>query len=114
MGFPKQNGECHDANGTPIYAGDLLRTLSYVGRRRKRYYNYHVAVFDTKYGGLRMVPVLHLDPELREMPDHQGGDPLLDDSLASRATVLDGVALRDESGCLIYFDERPKGGERSE
>ena len=104
----KQPGECHDNTGLPIYAGDLLRSPHFRGRRRRQYYLYHVAVFDTTAGGLRLVPYIHLDPALRDSPDHHGGNPLLSDALAMSVTIIDGVTLRDDSGGLTLFHERPR------
>lgn len=42
----KQPGECHDSNGVPIYPGDLLRTFHFTGPRRRKWYLYHVAVYE--------------------------------------------------------------------
>ena len=103
----KQPGECHDKNGIPIYPGDLLKTYHYTAARyRKKRYLYHVAVFDPNadMGAMRMVPVEHLDPAIREHPDHTGGNPLLSDDLAGEAEVISGSGPED----LMDYDERPR------
>lgn len=99
----KQPGECHDSRGIPIYPGDLLRTPHFRGRRRKQYYLYHVATFDQDAGAMRMVPTCHLDPALRDSPDHRGGNPLLCDDLAAEATVIEGCSTDG-----LMYDERPR------
>lgn len=101
----KKPGECVDRNGIPIYQGDLLRTPHFRGRRRKMYYLYHVAVWDEEAQGMRMVPTVRLDPQLRCDPNHRGGDPLLADDLAAQAEVIDGPAVDGE---VRMYDERPR------
>ena len=96
----KQPGECYDSRGVPIYPGDLLRTYHFTGPRRKRYYLYHVAVFDTEAGAMRMVPVEWLEPSR----PHDGGNPLLSTDLATNATIVYGKTIGD----WVLFDERPK------
>lgn len=96
----KQPGECYDSRGVPIYPGDLLRTPHFRGPRRKMYYLYHVATYDTTAGGMRMLPVQWLEPSYKR----DGGNPLLSDKLASNATVLDGLTIGD----AMLIDERPR------
>jgi hypothetical protein len=67
----KQPGECHDSNGVPIYPGDLLRTFHFTGPRRRKWYLYHVAVYDTQVGAMRMMPVEYLEPSVKR----EGGNP---------------------------------------
>lgn len=100
----KQPGECFDKNGIPIYPGDLLRTFHFTGPRRKKFFLYHVAVFDRDASAMRMVPVNHLEPTKRDHPDSRGGNPLLSDDLASVAEIIQGY------GPLPYLDylDRPK------
>ena len=103
----RQSGECFDSRGVPICQGDLLRTLHFIGPRRKRYYLYHVVVAERDVDGnlfLRMVPVCHLDPALRESSRHHGGNPILSDDLASLATVIDGPPVGD----ALLVDERQR------
>lgn len=96
----KQPGECHDSRGVPIYPGDLLKSYHFTGARRKRYYLYHVAVYEN--GGLFMVPVSDLEPTKA----NQGGKCLLSDELAANAEVIHGYGPGD---CLDYTD-RPRLG----
>ncbi len=56
----KQPGECHDSKGIPIYPGDLLRSFHFRGQRRRIFYLYHVAIFDSEAGGMRMMPASYL------------------------------------------------------
>jgi len=104
----KQPGECYDSQGIPIYQGDLLRTYHFTGPRRRKNYLYHVAVMDREAGGLRMVPVIHLDPALRDHPDNRGGDPLLSDIFAAQTTVIDGPSHVDSDGVFRDWYERPR------
>jgi len=103
----KQPGECRDSRGIPIYPGDLLRMFHFLGPRRKRYYQYFVAVWDAPVGGMRLVPACHLDPQVRVHPLTRGGSPLLDNDLAAIATIIAGCSI---NGCLLY-DERPRKAE---
>lgn len=54
-------GEIYDAQGIPIYPGDLLKSFHFTDRRRKKHYLYHTAVFVN--GHMEMVPTSHLQPE---------------------------------------------------
>jgi len=96
----KQPGECVDMHGIPIYPGDLLKTFHFTGPRRKKYYLYHVAVFDTAATAMRMMPASYLDPAIHRT----GGDPLLSDGLAAGAEVIDGRGPDQ----FLSYDERPK------
>lgn len=102
-GWLKQPGECFDSRGVPIYPGDLLRSLHFIGARCKRYYLYHVAVMDAEAGGLRIVPTKHLDPSKRTDPETRGGNPLLSDGLAASSTIIDGCGPDRQ-----WFEDRPR------
>jgi hypothetical protein len=93
----KQPGELHDMNGIPIYPGDLLKSFHFVGRRRKRHYVYHTAVF--KGGAMRMVPTCHLEPTKVS----GGGACLMDQALMNHAEVISGHGPGD---CLDHTDRK--------
>lgn len=57
-------GEFHDIKGVPVYPGDLIRSLHFKARR-KTYYLYHVAIFNTEEGCMEIVPVSELEPTLK-------------------------------------------------
>jgi hypothetical protein len=103
----KQPGQCWDRKGVPIYPGDLLRSLHFIGARKKKYWLYHVAVMDTEAGGMRMVPTKHLEPTKRTAIDSRGGDPLLSDHLCVNAEVIDGYGPRP----YLCYEERPRRKE---
>jgi hypothetical protein len=96
----KQPGECHDSKGIPIYPGDLLRSFHFRGQRRRIFYLYHVAIFDSEAGGMRMMPASYLEPTI----PRTGGDPLLSDDLALATEVVHGPIVGD----AILFTERPR------
>jgi hypothetical protein len=58
-------GEVYDAKRYPIYPGDLLRSFHFRGARRKRYWLYHVAVWNETESTMEMVPVSELEPTKR-------------------------------------------------
>ena len=95
-----QPGECHDKRGVPIYPGDLLKTFAFTGSRRKKYWLYHIAVFNKRYGTMQIVPVSELEPTKRG----QGGCAWLTIEQAADAEVIYGHGPGD---CLD-FSERPR------
>lgn len=97
----KLPGELHDMCGVPIYPGDLLRTLHFRDRRRRKWYLYHTAVF-TK-GHMRAVPTCHLDESIRISPDGRGGDYLMDEKTASIVEVILGHGPGD---CLDFTERK--------
>lgn len=99
----KQPGECCDKNGIPIYPGDLLRTFHFTGPRRRKYYLYHVAIYDAEAAAMRMLPTKWLEPTA----PRDGGNPLLSDGLAASTEIVEGPSVGD----AVLFTER-RGGER--
>lgn len=97
-------GEIYDKNNIPIYPGDLLKSFHFMGRRRKRYYLYHVAV-EREDGYMEMVPVheLGLPPS--------GGRVWLDQQYGDTVEIIAG---HGPDQC-ICFDERPRNmGRKNE
>lgn len=76
-------GECYDKRGIPIYPGDLIRSPHFQ-TKRKKYYLYHVAVFNGEY--MEMVPTSHLHEPLQQ----GGGRCLLSQNLVDDAEVIHG------------------------
>lgn len=95
----KQPGEVFDANGIPVYPGDLIRTYHFTGPRRKRYYLYHTAVY--KDGAMSLVPVSHLEPSCVRGSD---GVCLLLQELMADAEIIHGYGPLP----FLYYDERPR------
>lgn len=100
-----QPGEGHDSRGVPIYPGDLVRSLHFLGRRRQRHYLYHVAVWSERHQCVEMVPTSHLEPTMRG----QGGQCFLGVYL-EHAADAEVIAGHGPGGCLDYQD-RPKRKE---
>lgn len=94
----KQPGELHDMNGVPIYPGDLLRTFHFQGRKRRKYYLYHTAVY--RDGAMHMVPTAHLQPT--KIKD--GGACLMNDDSAVNCEVIHGYGPKP----YIDYLDRPK------
>lgn len=96
-------GEGYDSKGVPIYPGDLVRSYHFTGARwRKKYYLYHVAVWDAAKERMGMVPTSHLEPTLQGF----GGDCTLETYMrhSVESRVIHG---RGPGDCLDYTD-RPK------
>ena len=101
----KQPGECHDKRGIPIYPGDLLKVYHYrQAKRRQKRYLYFVAIFDAEVGAMRMIPVDHLEPTIRDDKAHQVGMCLLNDKHARGIDVISGTGPE----ALMDYDERPR------
>jgi len=98
-----QPGDLCDNRGVPIHHGDLLKIPHFVGARRKRYWHYHVAVYDSTHGVLELVPVSELEPTLQG----RGGRCWLTVALAAKAEVIAGSG----PGEILDFDDRPKQKE---
>jgi len=92
-------GDVVDCKGVPIYPGDLVRSLHFIGARRKRHYLYHVAVFNTVEQCMEMVPTVYLEPTT----PNQGGRYWLDQNMADGAEVIHGFGPGD---CLDYTDRK--------
>ena len=93
-------GEVHDKNGIPIYPGDLIRSFHFIGPRRKRYYLYHVAVWNKDKGTMEMVPASELEPSLVG----RGGRCWLMQDYMADAEVIDGHGPGD----FLDYSDRPK------
>jgi hypothetical protein len=92
--------EVFDCKGIPVYPGDLIRSKHFVGKRRKQYYLYHVAVWNSIYKCLEMVPTCCLEPT----KDKGGGRCWLTQELMDNAEIISGFGPEFE----MYYDERPK------
>jgi hypothetical protein len=89
----------YDMHGVPIYKGDLIRFLHFIGSRNKKHYLYHTVV--EANGKLMLVPTSHLEPTKA----NDGGICPLDafsDSWA--AEVISGYGPEP----YLSYDERPK------
>lgn len=73
MSYPK---EIYDKRGVPILHGDLIRTFSFVGPRRRKHYIYHIIVDCGNYMRMR-----HYRGFLSE-EDPGDGSPIISNSIA--------------------------------
>lgn len=94
----------HDKNGFPIYPGDLLRSLHFVGARRKKYWLYHVVTAPPDRAGtslpLYLVPTSHLEPTKQA----GGGRCPLTEDMASSMEILAGHGPGD----ILDYEDRPR------
>ena len=88
----------YDKKGVPIYPGDLLKTLHFIGARRKKYYLYHTVVRGGDY--LYMVPTSHLETGLAR----SGGKCLLKYGIREGSEVIAGYGPPPH----FMYDERPR------
>lgn len=84
-------GEVHDKNGVPVYPGDLIRSFHFRGARRKVYYLYHTAIWNTKHETMEMVPTEELEPTKAGA----GGRCWLAQDLMDNAEVISGCGPGD-------------------
>lgn len=91
--------EMYDKNARQIYAGDLLRSLHFIGARKKRYYLYHVAV--TAKHGLEAVPVCYLEPSKAA---DGGGRCLITKQCEGMFEIIHGCGPEPYLG----FEDRPR------
>jgi hypothetical protein len=87
----------YDTRGVPIYEGDLIRSLHFIGARRKRHWMYHVVVKTGDH--LELVPTSHLVPSLIK----DGGRCRLSTNLAG-AEVIHGSGPDP----YLSFEDRPR------
>lgn len=93
-------GDVHDKRGVPIYPGDLIRSFHFIGPRKRRYYLYHVAVWNSEESCMEMVPTSELEPSRR----NRGGRCWLTQDLMHDAEVISGHG----PGNIIDYLDRPK------
>ena len=97
-------GEVHDKNGVPIYPGDLIKSFHFTDRNRKRWYLYHVAVWNAETENMEMVPTSHLEPSKVD----GGGRCWLQQDYMGDAEVISGHGPGD----YIDYTDRPKQAKR--
>jgi hypothetical protein len=93
----KQPGDLHDTNGVPVYPGDLLKSYHFTGRRNKRYFLYHTAVY--RDGAMYMVPTCHLEPTKLS----GGGSCMLTQELLLESEIIAGHGPGD-----MHYEDRAK------
>ena len=94
----------YDSKGTPIYPGDLCRSLHFKVRHGRGYskrYLYHVACCDHD-GNVEMVPVCYLDPG--KLRGQTGGRFWLTEHSGKFLEVIQGYG----PGAILDYRGRPK------
>ena len=90
----------YDRNGVPLYKGDLIKSLHFIGYKGKKYYLYHTVV--EEHGNLFLVPTSHLEPTLVS----SGGKCPLD---AMSDTWASEVVMGYGPEPHLTYEDRPKG-----
>lgn len=88
----------YDRNARPIYPGDLLRHLHFVGARGKKYWLYHVATL--RNGAMEMVPTSALEPTQA----NHGGRFWASEAVTAKMEIISGYGPDFGEN----FDDRPK------
>ncbi len=96
----KKPGEVFDIRGVPIYPGDLIRHYHFTGARKKRYYLYHVAVWNAEQETMEIVPVYHLEPSKAK----EGGRCWLTENVMMEPEVIHGYGPPG----FLSFEDRPR------
>jgi len=93
-------GTAYDRRGCPIYPGDLIKSYHFTGKKRKKYYLYHVAVLEEKNEFMEMVPVSHLQKD----KIRGGGRCWLRQRYVENSEVICGYG----PGEIISYEDRPR------
>jgi hypothetical protein len=88
----KQEGECFDKKGYPIYSGDLLKTLHFITGKNTKHYHYHYHVAAYKDGCMRLFTPSMAEPNCRP---GMRLDALMSQELVNESEILEGAGPGD-------------------
>lgn len=95
-----QPGEVYDLNRRPIYPGDVIRSFHFRGARGKRYWLYHVAVWNADEKTMELVPASELEPQRRG----RGGRVWLTPEHGAEVEIISGHG----PGQVLDYEDRPR------